>query len=188
LDTIEAIQNRRSIRKYRTDPVDEKTLRTVLEAGRLAPSWSNTQCWKFVIVRDSETKNKLAETISAPPGMPANPALNAIRTAPVVIVACAEKGKAGYFEGKAATDKGEYWYMFDVALAMENMMLAATSLGLGTVHVGLFDNKKAEEILGVPQGYCVIEMSPLGYPEYQPNPRPRKDAGEIFFFEKFGRQ
>ena len=76
--------------------------------------------------------------------------------------------------------------MFDVALAMENVMLAAADRGLGTVHVGLFDTKKVEELMGIPEDHCVVEMSPLGYPEFLPNPRPRKEAGEIFFHEKFG--
>jgi nitroreductase len=103
-----------------------------------------------------------------------NPALNAIKVAPILIVACAEKGLSGCFQGKPSTDKGDSWYMFDVALAMENLVLAAASLGLGTVHVGLFDSPKIESILGIPDNFCVVEMTPLGYPEYQPNPRPRK--------------
>jgi nitroreductase len=186
VDTLEAINNRRSVRKYKTDSVDDKTLETILEAARLAPSWSNTQCWKFIIVRDSELKAQLADTIQINPLMGRNPAVKAFTIAPVVIVACAEKGVSGLFNGKTATDKGEWWFLFDVALAMENLVLAATSLGLGTVHVALFDASKVAAILGVPDGYHVVEMTPLGYPEYQPEPRPRKNLSEIVFYEKFG--
>jgi nitroreductase len=186
MDALEAIKNRRSIRKYKTDPVDAKTLESVLEAARLAPSWANTQCWRFVVVRDSAIKAALADTIAPNPALGSNPAANSIRTAPVVIVACAQKGISGFFNGAAATDKGEYWFMFDVALAMENLVLAATALGLGTVHVGLFDTARAAQILGLPTDFVVVEMSPLGYPEFQPNPRPRKTLAEIVFHEKFG--
>ncbi len=186
MDTLEAIKNRRSIRRYKTDPVDDKTLDTVLEAARMAPSWSNTQCWKFIVVRDSSLKAQLADTIQVNPLMGKNPAAKAFTTAPVVIVACAEKGISGLFSGKKATDKGEWWFMFDIALAMENLMLAATSLGLGTVHVALFYASKVALILGVPEGYHVVEMTPLGYPEYQPDQRPRKGLQEIAYFEKFG--
>jgi len=186
MDVLEAIRNRRSIRKYKTDPLDDKTLETVLEAARLAPSWANTQCWRFIVVKDAPTKDRLADTLAPNPTLGTNPALKAIKNAPLLIVACAEKGVSGYFQGKESTDKGDSWYMFDIALAMENLVLAATSLGLGTVHVGLFDNPKVESILEIPDNYCVVEMTPLGWPEYQPNPRPRKDLHEIVFYEKFG--
>jgi len=181
MEVMEAIRTRRSIRKYKTDPVDGKTLEMVLEAARWAPSWSNTQCWRFILVRDGDTKGKLAATLNA-----TNPAMDAIRNAPLVIVACAELGKSGCCDGVPATDKGD-WFMFDVALAMQNLVLAAHSLGLATVHIGLFDAKKAADILEVPQGYCVVEMTPLGYPDQVRDPRPRKELSEIVFYGKFGR-
>ncbi|KKL19755.1 hypothetical protein LCGC14_2462280, partial [marine sediment metagenome] len=116
------------------------TIELVLEAARWAPSWANTQCWRFIVVRDSNIKLELASTLGD------NPATDAIGNAPVVIVACAELGKSGYYQGKPATDKGD-WYMFDVALAMQNLVLTAHSLGLGTVHVGRFETEKAAGIL-----------------------------------------
>ncbi len=186
MEALEAIKNRRSIRKFKADPVDDKTLETVLDAARLAPSWSNTQCWKFIAVRDNAVKAALSDSIIPHPALGSNPAAASVRAAPVVIVACAQKGLSGCFDGKPVTDKGEFWYMLDVGIAMENMMLAATALGLGGVHVGLFDNRKVSQTLGIPDDYCVVEMSPLGYPEFQPKPRPRKELGEIVFHDKFG--
>ena len=85
MDVLEAIKSRRSIRKYKPDPIDDTLLTKVLDAARLAPSWANTQCWRFVVVRDPVTKGKLADTLTA-----TNTAMNSIRNAPVVIVACAE--------------------------------------------------------------------------------------------------
>ncbi len=76
--------------------------------------------------------------------------------------------------------------MFDVALAMQNLALAAHALGLGTVHVGLFDAKKAGEILGVPPGSCVVEMTPLGVPEREGRLTSRKELSEIVFHNKYG--
>jgi nitroreductase len=188
MDVLEAIKNRRSIRKYKSDPVDDRTVETVLEAARLAPSWANTQCWRFIVVRDDNTRAQIAGTIVANPDLGSNPSLNAIKTAPVLIVACAEKGTSGCFQGQMVTDKGDSWLMFDVALAMENLVLAATSLGLGTVHVGLFDAQKVACILRVPDKFCVVEMTPLGYPEFQPKPRPRKELPEIVYHETFGQK
>jgi nitroreductase len=187
MEVLEAIKTRRSIRKYKTTPVDDKTIELVLEAARWAPSWANTQCWRFVVVRDSDIKSKLADTLIAVSDRP-NRATDAIRNAPVVIVACAELGKSGYYARESkelATDKGD-WYMFDVALAMQNLTLAAHSLGLGTVHVGAFDAKKIATILGVTEGFCVVSMTPLGYPDEEPDLRPRKELAEIVFYDKYG--
>jgi len=180
MDTIEAIRNRRSIRKYTSVPLEDDKLATILEAGRQAPSWANTQCWRFIVVRDPALKNSLAGILSE-----RNPATEAFKQAPVLIVACAELGQSGYYSGKASTDKGD-WYLFDIAIAMENMALAACSLGLGTVHVGLFDAVKAAQLLQVPPGFCVVEIMPLGYPDQAPNPRPRKEMSQIVFYEQFG--
>jgi nitroreductase len=132
------------------------------------------------VVRNDSIKNELATTLSS-----YNPAINAIKTAPIVIVACAELKRAGYSRGEPMTNKGD-WFMFDVALAMQNLCLAAHALGLGTVHIGAFDAKKAEAILGVPEGYCVVEMTPLGYPDGEARTTPRKELAEIVFNDKFG--
>ncbi len=180
MEVLEAINTRRSIRKYKSDPVDDSTLETVLEAARQAPSWANTQCWHFVVVRNAETKGKLSDTLNE-----TNPARDAIRNAPLVIVACAETGKAGHKDGKTVTDKGD-WFMFDVALAMQNLVLAAYSLGLGTVFVGRFDAKEVARILTIPQGYCAVAMTPLGYPAETKEPRPRKELKEFVHYDKWG--
>jgi nitroreductase len=189
MEVNEATLNRRSIRKYRSDPVDEKTLNKVLEAVRQAPSWANTQCWRLVVVRDSGTRSKLAGTLFSFPGRP-NLTAEAIKIAPVAIALCAETGKSGFAYGepkKPATDKGEYWYMYDVALAMENLALSACSFGLGTVIIGAFDPKAAAAVLNVPAGYVVVSLTPLGYPDEAPAARPRKALSEIVFYNQFGR-
>jgi len=186
LDVMQVIRDRRSVRRYKPDPVSDQVLNGILEAARWAPSWANTQCWRFVVVRDSQTREKLAGTvISLVPGRE-NRAGVAIRSAPLVIVACAELGRSGYYRGEKATDKGD-WFMFDVALAMQNLTLAAHAAGLGTVHVGLFNAKEAAGILGVPEGVVVVEMAPLGYPDEKPATPLRKEIAEIVFHDRYGR-
>lgn len=107
--------------------------------------------------------------------------------APVLVVFCAEKGKAGYsIDGTPVSDKGDYWYMFDVALAVENMALAAHALGLGTVIIGGFDSLKVDKLLGVPQGYAVVTMTPLGVPAQKGQVSPRKQLNEVLFKDKYG--
>ncbi len=186
MEILEAIKNRRSIRQYKSTPVDDKTIELIFEAAQWAPSWANTQCWRFIVVRDTSIKDKLADTLRSGRPDGKNPSTESLRNAPIVIVACAELEKSGFYHGEPTTDKGD-WYMFDVALAMQNLVLAAHSVGLGTVHIGLFDANKVAAILGVPQGFCVVSLTPLGYPDQEPGPAPkRKELSEIVFYDKYG--
>ena len=180
MEVLEAIKTRRSVRKYKATPIDDKTLQLVLEAARWAPSWANTQCWRFIVVRDAKTKSQLASTLPS-----SNRARDGVQNAPVVIVACAEIGQAGYIGGKLVSDKGDWWYMFDIALAMQNLVLAAHSLGLGTVYIGWFDAKKVASILRVPPGFCVVAITPLGYPDQEPKTTPRRELSQTAFHDKF---
>jgi nitroreductase len=181
MDTLDAIHSRRSIRQYKEDPVPDELLNKVLEAARWAPSWANTQCARYVVVKDPATKEKLATALS-----PGNPGAGAIKNAPIAIVACAVLNKSGYYKGTASTEKGD-WYMFDTGIAMENLALAAHALGLGTVHVGyIVDYKKVSEILELPEGVVAVEMTPLGFPAAESKAPPRKELAEIVFYEKYG--
>jgi nitroreductase len=182
MDILEAIKERRTIRAYKALPVDDKILTTILEAGRLAPSWANSQTWRFVVVKDSKIIAQLLENAVRP----GNRATNAFKQAPVVIAACAELNKAGFRDGKPSTDKDGYWYMFDAGLALENVVLTSTSFGLGTVFIGGMDAKKAASILDVPPGFACVILMALGYPNEQPAPTPRKELSEIVFQNKFG--
>ncbi|MFC1933058.1 nitroreductase family protein [Chloroflexota bacterium] len=198
MEVFEAIKGRRSIRQQKTDSIDEETLQKILEAAQWAPSWANTQCWRFIVVRDNDIKAQLAETRpqrppgpppgGVRPGGPAGPpaTASAIAQAPLIIVVCAELGKSGVRpDGTFSTDKGDTWYMYDTALATQNLVLAAHALGVGTVILGAFDAKKAAEILGVPEGFCVVVMIPVGFPAQEGRVSPRKDLSEIVFYDKF---
>lgn len=179
MKVFEAIKNRRSVRDFEDRDVEEEKIERVLEAARWAPSWANTQCWRFVVVKNQENKSDLAEALSEN-----NPAADAIIEAPVVIVACAKKKVSGYKGGEPATEKGD-WYMFDTGLAMQNLMLEATNLGLGTVQIGYFNSERVREILDLPEDVAPVTMTPLGYPKRVPDPTSRKDLDEIVFAEKF---
>ena len=180
MNVMEAILNRRSIRKYKTEPISDDVIQQVLNAARWAPSWANTQCARFVVIKDPTTKTRIADEVLSQ----GNPATEAVRNAPVVIVACAEMGKSGYKKGEVKTDKGD-WFMFDVGLAMQNLTLEAHELGLATVHVGLMDAIKLEELLEVPDGVRVVELTPLGYPDEQPKGPGRKELTDIVSYEKY---
>ena len=180
MDLFEAMEKRRSIRKYTDDPVAEEDLSRILEAGRNAASWTNNQVWEIVVVRDAATKQRLAETLPK-----TNPAKKAIAGAPIVLAACGRQGESGFCKGRASTALGD-WLMFDVALFLANVTHAAHALGYGTVHVGLLDHAAAERILGVPDGVQLVELMPLGRPTNPDKKAPsRKLVSEFLHQETY---
>jgi nitroreductase len=184
MDVMDAIMGRRSIRKYKSTPVSEGDLNAVLEAGRWAPSWANSQCWEIIVVTRQEIKDQLCSAFD--PAVK-NPAAGTISTAPVVLVLAAKKNRSGYYKGKAVTKLGD-WGMFDLALAMENITLAAHNCGLGTVILGAFDQDVVARILCTPDDVMVVAMTPLGYPDIAPQPTPRKPLSEIVSYEQYGQR
>jgi nitroreductase len=180
MDVIKTIHERRSVRKYRPDPVPEEIVIEILEAARHAPSWANTQVSRFVVVKDQRVKEALRDTLS-----PGNPARQALIDAPIVICLFAKKELSGYYHGKVATEKGD-WLMFDAGIAMENLVLAAWNFGLGTVHVGLFDAKAAQAVLKIPDEFTMVEITPLGYFDAAPKATPRRPLAESVFLDSYG--
>ncbi len=182
MDLLKVIGERRSVRKYRNDPIPDEIIMEILQAARRSPSWANRQVWRFIVVKDQKIKEQLNETL--PPTNPARLA-SAFVDAPVVICIAAQRWISGYGRGEARTDKGD-WFMLDVGIAMEHIVLTAWNFGLGTVHVGSFDAKQVEAILKIPEGYSIVEMTPLGYFDETPGQSPRTPLSEIAFLNTFG--
>jgi nitroreductase len=191
MEVMQAIRDRRSVRRFKTDPVTDEMLGIVLEAGHWAPSWANTQCCSLIVVHSPDIRKELAGAlISHRPGG-VNPATEAVKIAPVVLVACARRDLAGIHADEKGvrvpdTDKGEWWFMFDAALVMQKMARAAHALGLGTVHVGLLDAKKAGQVLEVPDNMSVVSLMPLGFPDHTPILPPRRPMSQFVSYEKYG--
>lgn len=180
MELFEAIRTRRSVRKYLDKPVEEEKLQAVLEAVRQAPSWANMQCWRMVVVKDKEAKEKISdlsyvESYFSPKGYKANPSKKALAEAPVLIVLCADPQQSG-------TLWGQSYYLVDTGIASQSLMLAARALGLGTVFVGVYDEVKVKGILRIPQNIRVVGLFPLGYPVEESKGGPsRKPLEDICF-------
>lgn len=168
------ITRRRSIRRYKPDAVDEEQVLRVLDAARLAPSWKNLQCWRFIVVRSEERKASILTAFDD-----SNPGKKAIMPAPVLIAICADPQASGLIDEKA-------YYLVDAGIAMEHLILAARAEGLGTCWLGEFDEKALKGALEIPDNWKVVGLTPLGYPDQDPKPRPRKSLEEICFREKWG--
>ena len=169
MDVFTAIQNRRSVRKYMDKPVEEEKLYRILEAARLSPSAKNGQNWKFVVVKDEETRKRLVDEAIKQPF---------VGEAPVIIVCSGT-------EPDSIMKCGQPRYTVDLSIATAYMILEAYEQGLGTCWLGSFDENKVKEILGIPEKVRVVAITPLGYPSETPSPRPRKELREIVCFDKF---
>ncbi|MGD8561202.1 MAG: nitroreductase family protein [Desulfarculaceae bacterium] len=179
-ELFEVLKNRRSIRKYQDKTVPEEALAQVLEAVRWSPSWANTQCWEVVQVKDASLRERLQATLSK-----ANPATKAMVAAPVLLALCAKLNSSGYYKGEALTKFGD-WFMFDLGLACQSLCLTAADLGLATVIVGAFDQSQAADILGLPQGYEIAALIPLGYADQSPSAPKRREVKEFLHVDRFG--
>ncbi len=187
MELFNAIETRRSIRRFLDKEVEADKIKSIVDAARLAPSWANGQCWRFVVVKDPKIKKELSklsfvEAFFAPRGYKTNPAQKGIEEAPVVIVLCADP--------KASGDMWEQkYYMTDAGICAQNMMLAAHALGLGTVFVGVFYEDKVKKLLDIPDDIRVVGIFPVGYPAKVPEKGPgRKELNELAFSEKWGKQ
>ena len=148
MDIYEAIRKRKSVRAYRPGEVPEEVLERILEAARLAPSANNFQEWRFVVVRNPETREKLVEAACRQ---------SFVAQAPVVLACCAETNRHVMTCGQAC-------YPIDVAIAVDHITLCAAAEGLGTCWIGAFYEDAVKQILGIPPAIRVVALLPLGYP------------------------
>lgn len=180
MDISTAIDTRRSIRAFTDEKISDKQIDSLLEAARIAPSWANTQCWEFIVVRDREKIEQVTQTYSS-----SNPARKCSSTADALIVCCFAKNKSGTKKGEPMTEV-EGWPMFDLGLAVQNIALKAHSLGLGTVVVGALDHAECAKILEVPSTVQTVCVLPIGVPAVQNPPAPRrKQIPDFVFLNKY---
>lgn len=169
MDFLELVNARYSVRSYLDKPVAEEVLARILEAVRLAPSGANRQPWRFVVVRDTETRKRLATACNGQ---------QFIAQAPVVIAGC------GLMPDRIMRC-GIPGDPIDLAIAMEHLALAATAEGLGSCWIGAFEQDKVRAVLGVPETARVVEVMTLGYPADAPNTKNRKSLSEIVCYDSW---
>ncbi len=173
LDFYEVIRTRRSVRAFKKDPVPEEVLNRVLEAARVAPSGSNRQPWKFILLKDETLKQKMVSACNNQ---------KFVAEAPLIVVVCGQRmpiNRGGYM--------GEMSMLLDVSIAFTHLILAARAEGLGTCWIGAFNNNEIKKLLKVPDEYEVVAATPLGYPSEDvfTEPRNRKTLAEIMSLNKF---
>jgi len=141
MEVFEAIQKRHSVRSYLSDEVSSGKLEKILEAARLAPSAGNIQPWHFVVVTDQQMRKKLSKGRYA----------KFLAESPVVLVGCGDR--------RASPN----CCVVDTTIAMLNIVLTATSEGLGTCWIGSFNENQVKKLLSIPERFRVIALLALGY-------------------------
>ena len=207
MDVREAIKQRRSIRKFKPDPVPEEKIRLLLESARLAPSGTNIQPWRFIVVKDDDTKKKLQAAAHNQ---------RHIRCAPVIIVCCADLRAFKEFpqrvdeliESGALPERTREVFIpylekgmrtvtkdalmiaaaANVAIAVEHIVLQAVEIGLGTCWVRWYEDDKVKEILDIPNHVEVMALLPVGIPDEEPSQRPRLDINKITYWEEYNKR
>lgn len=175
----DCILGRRSIRKFKPDPVSHELLGRIVEAASYSPSWKHTQITRYIAV-EGALKEKIAkEGTSIYPG---NGAI--ISGAPVLIAVTVIKNRSGYErDGSYSTPRKDGWQMFDAGIASQTFCLAAHELGLGTVILGLFDQAAVEKMLSLPEDRELVALIPVGYPDETPAAPRRKPVEELLSYQ-----
>lgn len=159
------------MRSYKNEEVSEETLQKVLNAARMAPSASNRQEWKFVVVRDKEVREEICE---------ATRGQDQVKEAPVVVAGV--NTDPGY-EMTCGISGGKV----DLAIALDHLSLKATEEGLGTCWIGAFYRDEVRRVLGIPEEYEVVSMMTLGHPKYslRKESKERKSLEEVVSYDEY---
>jgi nitroreductase len=164
-ETLTTIQRRRSIRAFDPRPLPAEDLQLILEAVRQAPSAANRQPLHFVVVRDPDQKRRVSTAAANQ---------HWLADADVIVLVVGFPAQS------------QRWYVVDAAIALQTMVLAATSLGYGTCWIGAFNEEMIKEAVGLPAESRIVALSPIGWPAEQPDARPRKSAEQLFSFDRYG--
>lgn len=187
---LSLLRKRRTIRRFKPDPVPQEYVEKILEAGRLAPSGANSQPWDFLVVKDQKLREQITDLFARHHEASKKldsfpfPGTGNTRSAPVIIVVC---GDPRFKRAYPFTGRPENTYVISVAAAIQQMHLAATALGLASSwrSVGLPVQQALKKLLDIPNFYDVFELIPLGFPDAQPRACYRRPLEEMAHYERF---
>lgn len=173
MNLLDALRKGRSIRTYKKQALPSGIVEKLLEAARLAPSAGNVQPWEFVVASTQKTKMGISQAAFGQKDL---------QEASVVIVVCADEKRAAESYG----DRGKTLYCLqDTAAAIQNILLTACSLGLGSCWIGAFKEDEIRKVINAPKDMRPVALIPVGYPNESPDARPRRPLGEVMHKETF---
>ena len=176
---LNEIAERRSIRKYESRVVEDEKLKEILESCRIAPSGSNTQPWRLIVVKEESQREKISMVSHNQVWM---------NQAPIFIVCVADPSCRMEDSSNLRLDENSSDYILkqiirDTTIGVDHMVLQAQKLGLGTCWVAWFEQKDIRPLLGIPEDKYVVCVLAIGYPAEQPKQRPRMKLDELVRYE-----
>ncbi len=183
---LDLAASRRSVRKYKNEPVPEEALRRILTAGQLAPSGNNSQPWRFIIVNDTKVKEELFKVAGRQEW---------ILSAPLTIAIVADlkaKLPKNRLDEEISIDDNKHINLLlksvrDASIAADHIVMAAADEGLGSCWIALYEQEEIRPVLEVPQHCYVVAIVTIGYPDESPEAKPRKQLSDIASWNSFVR-
>ncbi len=176
----ECALNRRSVRKFQQKDVEKSTIEEIVSVAAYAPSWKNSQTTRYIVLQDRNVIDELAEKCTL--GFEHNKTI--LKQTPCAVIVATIDGRSGYErDGSATTSKGSHWQSFDAGIATQTFCLAAHDNGLGTVILGIYDEKAVQEILQMPEGMSVSTIVAMGYPTDAQAAPPRKSVADLIMYK-----
>ena len=177
MNVTDCLKTRRSIRRFKAEPVDHSIIDSVVSSASYSPSWKNTQITRYTAVESQSLLTEIAEKYV--------PDFNAkiIRQAPVLMAVSYVRGRCGYErDGSFSTKKEDRWQMFDAGIACQSFCLSAWDHGLGTVIMGVFDEDGISKLLGIPWDQDLAALIAVGYPDITPEAPAKKSVDELLSY------
>ncbi len=177
MNAIECLKTRRSIRKYKPDPISHSQIESLVSTASFSPSWKNTQITRYIAIEDSDILNSIINDFT--------PSFNSnvIKQVPLLMAVTFKKGRCGFErDGSYTTKKGDRWQMFDVGIACQSFCLAAHNAGLGTLIMGIWDEEGITKLLNIPEDQELAALIAVGYPDIEPEAPKRKSVDELLTF------
>lgn len=180
MNVIECIKTRRSVRRFSDELISKELFEEIIDLARMAPTWKNTQTLRYMLIQDKEIINKICEDCLL--GFEHNS--KTVSKCKNLVLLLQVNGRCGYErDGSFTTSKGTGWEMFDAGIAAQTFCLAAHDKGIGSVILGIFDDAKIAEVVGIPEGQTVAAVIPIGVPAFMPEPTPRKEVSELVSYK-----
>lgn len=178
MNTLDCIKERRSIRNFNSKKIKKETIEQIISYASFAPSWKNTQITRYIAIQNPDLISKIATQTTSENNK------KIIQNAPLLIAVTIIKNRSGFErDGSYTTAKKDGWQMFDAGIASQTFCLAAHELGIGTVIMGIFNDKEVSEILELSEDRELVALIAAGYYDTVPSAPKRKGVDDLLLYK-----